>query len=312
MAVHLGEEPKVPASADFFAGCALNCKRGFRAITQDRLPVHDLVRTAPWCYSMVGPMRCLGYDIPDEWSLLDERLKQLELRTDGDRSVESFRWERKAREQLVVDLALSCDAFSPRPLTKRNFKTKSDEMTAKDTDEPPNVEFDHFLPHCKSTMNSSDASVLRAGQDIMTVSSPLGVRLLLAEWEVGKSVESYTYRDPYNTTEEDQPSVTPRRRQVRPTTQTTVVSQCPPTVVTAATQRPPTIIAANSQPSPSKLRWEKTLADREPLAFSQEMDRMPGTHSQTMAPSTQMLPGPFGGRPGGARKMPAKKRIGGF
>ncbi|TFK42497.1 hypothetical protein BDQ12DRAFT_676313 [Crucibulum laeve] len=88
-------------------------------------------------------------------------------------------------------------------------------------------------------------------------------------------------------------------------------------------RRPPTVIASSSI-LPTPLEAGRRSA---PIAQSQVppvASRLRGFESQASQPSsmpqvsqdfmtnTQILPGPFGGRPTAAKKKPVKKRVGGF
>ena len=96
-------------------------------------------------------------------------------------------------------------------------------------------------------------------------------------------------------------------------------SQRPPLVVPTVNIAPPTI--ANSQifgtraPFPAT-QVQRTHSDAQrhiAQAGSQPTDSWDmQPSSQVPFASTQVVPGPYGGRPGAPKKKPAKKRIGGF
>ena len=124
-----------------------------------------------------------------------------------------MRRESEAQEQLAVDLVLSIDVYSAQSLAKGETKeTEDDEletmsraaeaMTLSERELPSN-HFgylspipvpDHPLPP-KPAENASTSVVL-----------PPGVRLLLAEWDIGADPDQYTYHDPYD--DDDQQPVT--------------------------------------------------------------------------------------------------------
>lgn len=258
-------------------------------------------------------MHRLPYDISEDWSTFREHLKKLQLESDREGAGNSLRLQTEAQEQLVVDLALSCDVFSPRPITKPRsteigFGTISEENRRTGvTDEPPDVEFSFFHPirkiganHYVATEKTSPALT----EEDTKVSCPMGVRLLLAEWEVGSDVKNYTYRDPYTATEVDHASGPRRKQALRtpPPTQSTVVPS----------QRPPTVVATGTRP-----QWEVTgtqVAHAAKQSYSQEATSYPKLDTFSQDPiqtSTQVLSGPYGGRLMVGKK-PTKKRIGGF
>ncbi|KIY43598.1 hypothetical protein FISHEDRAFT_62656 [Fistulina hepatica ATCC 64428] len=174
----------------------------------------------------------------------------------------------------------------------------------------------------------------------------LGIRLLLKEWDLYSHPGDYIYRDPYGNEEEDvgakariQGGKTgdPRRRmQTSPSPFAYTYSQ--PPIVT--TNQPPTVAAsqslpvgATSQPHVTSFRGPLGSAtgfrdttrisksQQEPLfsgsqhVFALGSQQVPESQfSVDMEPNTQVLPGPFGGRPtsAAARKKPPKKRMGGF
>jgi hypothetical protein len=233
--------------------------------------------------------------------------------------------EEESREQLILDLALSSMVFSARPVSIPAAPIQVDDvesmsLAAKSLtldDELPEIQFGYLRPYPKLCINHyPDASrdkdaVAGLAQDV-DFSSPLGVRLLLREWEVGTDVESYTYHDPYNT-EGDDP-IAPSREQAHHTapvaTQTTTTtSQRPPPIVAGFEPRPPSIHVAQN-------RWGRF--GTQPQGFTlQTTDTQyenyhePSQPSQELMTSTQVLPGPYGGRNAPNKKL-VKKRLGGF
>lgn len=151
--------------------------------------------------------------------------------------------------------------------------------------EPRSVEFQYLRPRAE-------------GREF-----PIGVRSLLQEWDVGIDPEKYVFRPP-----NDAPNSRPQldalpeesKRPRLPPTQPPVIKTKPyhPPVVVATQRAPPAVVA--SQPTTNNFMFQtqtqsiRTFTEPQPLVM----------------PSTQVLPGPFGGRP--QPKKPAKKRIGGF
>ncbi|KAI6028664.1 hypothetical protein F5J12DRAFT_903607 [Pisolithus orientalis] len=288
------EKSKVPAN--FFTGCTANGNSAFQAVARGDIPIKELASLAPWSYNILETMHRLPYDISEDWSTFREHLKKLQLESDREGAGNSLRLQTEAQEQLVVDLALSCDVFSPRPITKPHpteigFGTISEENRRTGvTDEPPDVEFSFFHPIRKIGANhyvAAEKTSPALTEDDTKVSCPMGVRLLLAEWEVGSDVKNYTYRDPHYA--------------LPPPTQSMVVPS----------QHPPTVVATGTRP-----QWEVTgtqVAHAAKQSYSQETTSYPKLDTFSQDPiqtSTQVLSGPYGGRLM-VGKRPTKKRIGG-
>ncbi|KIJ16780.1 hypothetical protein PAXINDRAFT_98585 [Paxillus involutus ATCC 200175] len=318
VAFRAGEDPKLPSRADFFTGGSINSKRGFHSLMRDGLPFQNLASTASWHYNIHDTSTGPFYNHSGNWSTLHESLKELNLVSDTERPGPSLRREEEAREQLVLDLALSSNVYSAQPFVQRGASTANaaasdiskpgNEMSFRD--EPPEVEFGYLRPVLKIGADHYANKDTELDQDT-AVSSPLGVRLLLAEWTVGSDPADYRYRDPYGVTEEDMVPAQPHKGHALPTQapatqRKQLPSQRPPMVVTNAATRPPPIQPVQWPPSAAQTRTtqqthSQTLIDSTPDVFSQEL-----------VTSTQVLPGPFGGRPVVGARKPAKKRIGGF
>jgi hypothetical protein len=123
---------------------------------------------------------------------------------------------------------------------------------------------------------------------------PLGVRLLLAEWDTS---DQYAYHDLYD---DQQPASSPMphasipKRGGREQAQTTQL-QRPLAVVTTA---PPVIVRSRVIPISSSQPESRHLA-------VDSLDTTANPHSEPRTPllaSTQIEPGPFGGRPLTGRK----------
>lgn len=140
---------------------------------------------------------------------------------------------------------------------------------------------------------------------------PMGVQLLLKEWDVGTDPRDYTYADPYNDLDH---GTTTARRLRSPL-------QSPQTVALTQSQRPPLVIASKpfvSQvvpfPAASKPGGILKPASGMPIlrTGSQSIvrDLTFNASQQDYMASTQILPGPHGGRQ--STKKSTKKRLGGF
>lgn len=235
---------------------------------------------------------------------LHEYLKELNLVSGVERHHDgvSMRRETSAREQLVLDLALSKDVYSARPLAQLHPLTAREgapntitrPVERSYSDEPAEVKFGYFRPIRKA---GADHYADKEEQD-QGVSSPLGVRLLLAEWELGTDPKDYAYRDPYGVADMDAQPI-PQHRKLSAAPQITQKKQI-------VLQRPPPVVAA----APAVRIAERAPAMVQSQMVQPEPSCDPFVNGQ-MA-STQVLPGPFGGRPGAGGKKPARKRVGGF
>jgi hypothetical protein len=269
-----------------------------------QFPTQELVGLARWHYNIQDTTIPGANDDYVDHNALHERLKELNLVREVGRHDSSVQRETEARERLVLDLAFSNDVYSTRPIALPSMaggETTPNAMPplgVSYNEEPPEIKFGYFHPVRKA--GADHYANEEDGEQDAGVSSPLGVRLLLAEWELGTNPKDYTYRDPYGVVDTDAQPIPQSRRlpAAPPTTQKQIQPQRPPPVVAVASTQPPAVHTAErhqGQITHSQQQFEPSWD-----AFSQE----PMT-------STQVLPGPFGGRPG-AGKKPAKKRIGGF
>ncbi|KAL1729210.1 hypothetical protein EV714DRAFT_213304 [Schizophyllum commune] len=169
---------------------------------------------------------------------------------------------------------------------------------------------------------------------------PPGPRLLLSEWTLGEDPSEYEFHDAYDADAAERPPPVARRKAAKPTSTAGILSaelqqrsqppfvvanQPPPVMASqpppvAASQRPP-VISAQRAPAfaSTQLPAQRPLqaAGSEPnmMDVGQSQPNAEFSQSQSQGvdfmPSTQVLPGPFGGRPA-AKKKPTKKRVGGF
>ncbi|KAI9447989.1 hypothetical protein H4582DRAFT_1897609 [Lactarius indigo] len=320
IAFRSGEEPAHASRADFLTQSTLSSRRGFRALVQGRVPRETLINGAGWHFNLEPVLQMLVPDISCDVQSMVERLHKYDLILDDCRSGSSLRRESEAREQLAVDLALSTDVFSAQPFAKSKANLTEDDrldtmsraaeaMTFSETGPPP-VQFGHLSPIANNTRGTMDD----ASTDLEL--QP-GVRLLLAEWDIGTDPDRFTYHDPYD----DQQPVTispivpsPMRKRAGKDQALVTQTQRPPLVATTA---PPTITdsraALPTAISTSQPVMTGVLVGSRNEAESERASGLPSDPHVTMA-STQSVPGPFGGRlPTGKKKAAAgKKRVGGF
>ena len=321
IAFRSGEEPAHASRADFLTQSALSSRRGFRALTQGRVPRELLIKGAAWHFNLEPVLQRFIPDISGDVQSIAERLGQYDLILDDYRSGSSLRRESEAREQLAIDLVLSADVYSAQSFAKGETKeTEDDEletmsrateaMTLSEKELPsshfgylnPIPAPDHTIPLKPTTEDASTSVAL-----------PPGVRLLLAEWNIGADPDQYAYHDPYD---DDQQPVTIRRtlpkdtqrHGIRDGSQATqsLPLVAPPVVVHHTRTAPTAGASSSSQPISSHLAG-RSLDTTDLTGPNTHTDSYP-----TMT-STQILPGRFGGRlPSGKKGALGKKRVGGF
>jgi hypothetical protein len=307
IAFRSGEEPTHASRADFLTQSALSSRRGFRALTQGRIPRELLIKGAAWYINLEPILQKFLPDISGDVQTIAERLRQYDLVLDDYRSGSSLRRESEAREQLAVDLVLSTDVYSGQSFAKEETGVTGDDgvetmsraaeaMSLSETG-LPSVHFG-----CLSPIPTADHhNQSKPEDDAPTgVALPPGVRLLLGEWDIGTNPDQYAYRDPYN---DQQPTARATslnfHSPIRDRAQATPMVAPP---VIAYSRTAPTAVISSSQPITRHLGGATDSAG-------------PESHTDSQLPmaSTQILPGRFGGRlPAGKKKGAAGKRVGGF
>jgi hypothetical protein len=306
----------------------LNSSRGYSALSRDKFPIESLQTGVPWHLNISNVQKRIdpSLDLDAPAQELAEAFRSYDLLNDDDRTVLSIRRENHARQQLAVDLFLSKDVYSPSAFTSppdlgHDLETMTGALSlgGDPIDEPPEVEFGYLRPVVKAKAmdhyekdKSEDTGTNVEGDK---VSLPMGVRLLLKDWEVGTKAEDYNFRDPYDTTDEPTLRFSAAAKfrhldSVLNASSQPIHSQRPPPVMPsqAITTQP------SSQPQPKKppmvVQSQDTFFQPNmPLQSSATGFSQP---SQASQPSTQVLPGPHGGRPSTAKKKSVKKRVGGF
>ncbi|TFK76304.1 hypothetical protein BDN72DRAFT_873880 [Pluteus cervinus] len=298
-----GDEPEAASRADFLTGSVVNSHRGYRALMQGRLSSRGIRKNAPWHYDLRGTIERLDLETLGDHVEFENSLHQYDLLKDDGRSVASIKLESDAREQLVLDMALASDVYSAHPFTKVGVDDELNALTealSLGEDIPP-VTFRYLRPVNHSHNPGEDEEEKQSG--VLTTS--LGARLLLKEWEVGTDPNDYVYRDPYGDAEPQGPYPAPQVPQRERLTQV-AQSQRPPMVIATASLQPPAII-----PEPKKLA-SHSQGSLPPIRAAHSQGSLMNTQtpaSQNLMASTQVLPGPFGGRPAPGKKA-AKKRVG--
>ncbi|EIW85096.1 hypothetical protein CONPUDRAFT_162374 [Coniophora puteana RWD-64-598 SS2] len=239
------------------------------------------------------------------------------------------------REELATDLTLGSQAFAlrvdPPPDTRVNPANG----------EPPHVQFNILRPTSTAHYRTSHLSTEELEEAALDTDSrphigTLGTRLLLADWDIGTSVEEYVYVDPYDEDELGAESIPTRATErwstamaaaaskTRPMSKPTMPDHAPKHAIPPVLAAPsvPTVAHAGGMPSFSQVPSTAARIDAQSqgLVTSHSLDAsqlqsqslsQPQSQPEMFA-STQVLPGPHGGRPGHPGKKPAKKRMGGF
>jgi hypothetical protein len=279
IALRAGDEPQYPGRADFLTESILNSTTVYEALKEGRFaPTRVKV---PWHRSIASTLGRLDEDFRSDPQEMMEYLQEFNL--SGDNVSEFARdLERAACQQLVTDLALSSEIFSETKFPKvRAVGHSLETMTAALSlgGEPPPIEFGYLQPLAPRPMSHGIDNTPLQHPEI-----PLGVRLLLKDWDIG-NLDGLD-RDPSR----GLGSITP---------EVAAVHKLQNTVA----QRPPPILPSTSLKGQSQ--------ELMPSARSESEPESPIASSQNFAISTQVLPASFGGRPM-VKKKPTKKRLGGF
>lgn len=295
---------------------------------QNRIPVDQVSKGSAWRHNISPTLRSLVPALGDSPQETWQMLSRYDLLEDDYRPGPSIRRETEAREHIVLDLALSEDVFSPHSLRQPQIHGDIDEdvetmsraaeaMTI-GIPEPPDVHFSFLRP-----MKTRGIDHYARDQDPEDHQHPLGVRLLLQEWEVGEAISEYSHNDLYDSPIPVIPAYSrlkargPGGPQVLGAT-----SHAPPAIATAPL--PPTVASSPVLPMFTSLHppimtprttFSQPQDTRHIIMGSQptSFEAFSQDSQQVLYPSTQIMPGPFGGRPMAPRqKVVKKKRLGGF
>lgn len=306
-----GAEPTEASRADFLTEGIINSTRGYRALTQDRLSAQHLKKDAAWHYNITPVLKKLEPGFSRDAQEWNESFQRYNLGEDPDRPIPSVRREKEAREQLVLDLMLSADVFSAQKFSSSsegNLELENMTKTLSLAGEPPDVDFGYLRPLPK---NATD-HYTKTENDEVTIS--IGTRMLVKEWELGVDPEEHAFRDRYDGTAD--PQAIQRTKSVKPLGQ--IAAPEPPQIIpNTQSQRPPLLMATTilplhkpEAPMRSILKAQASLVL--PHLGSQVAVSGSLAASQEYMISTQVLPGPYGGRPSMGKKKATKKRLGGF
>lgn len=348
MAFGSGEEPLREARADFLTGTIFDSSRGYRIRKQDRFPIVEIANKAAWHMNIQKIMNRISPNTFKETSIAVDKLDPYHI----DREIEipdADRRESEAREQLALDLTLSIDVFGSTLIkdtgqeessTVPNENPPEATLLAEATEklslssskkEPPQMNFGFHRPvtkhgqkHLLKTSQDAEGQTVE-GDDKGIAKMPLGVRLLLAEWNVGDNPYDFEYADVYDLdgsgTQAQIAKSQSQFRHWRPSEEVgagpsrSTQSQAPPKIVTARS-----LAATQEKPSATKSSQISFGQSRKPRGETQTQIQHGASQVETepassqppmMMANTQVVPGPFGGRKV-PKKKPLKKRMGGF
>ncbi|GAW01172.1 mitochondrial carrier [Lentinula edodes] len=282
-----GDEPGHTSRADFLTETVFNSTRGYRILLQDRLPVQSLMDGASW-YSDIAPiMNHFDESTVGNIRSIAERFRSFDLSLSPDHPIQASRRQNKAREQLALDLTLSKDIFSTQRFTQFP-RTPTGDCT--EASGPSAIVHFHYLQPMPRRDHYS-----REEQQEDNVNFPCGVGLLLEDWDVGVDPDKYIYNNTYDVKAEPNLETTPKLRVQPVQSQTTLLPSS-----LSQSQMPPSIaILPVNQPLALPLRVS---------GVQSQMTEPTEVESQVLMTSTQVLPGPFGGRPTApARYMDGKR-----
>ncbi|EGO18664.1 hypothetical protein SERLADRAFT_418850 [Serpula lacrymans var. lacrymans S7.9] len=292
IAFRSGDEPGEVSRADFLTAGIVNSRRGYRALLQGHLPPQSLVERAPWHYRICNSTNQFHTSPSGDWQALYESLSGLDLTSDPAMPGPALRRQSEAREQLVLDLALSSDIFAARPFVKPSSSNHGDMSLM---DEPREVDYGYLHPTPKHNTDHYAGLNGNAETSKKPMSNALGVRLLLREWDIGIAPGDYVYHDPYGQTGK---TALGYRKQARPNATTATET------VAVRSQRPPMVVTSLA---PALSRFPEYGSQPQGLNHGRPSTQVLPT--QDHFASTQVLPGANGGRPFTNKKKIVKKRL---
>ncbi|EJD52949.1 hypothetical protein AURDEDRAFT_180557 [Auricularia subglabra TFB-10046 SS5] len=307
LAFRMGDEPPHPARADCLTGSALSTVPGRLMFARHGIPGPFMARRggASWHWDMAPTLRALDPQfpalastaedvVPSESDNSSHMAAATKLTHDlqqqhalNSAPAAAQRRMREAVEDVVLDSALASYVYSVHPFSfgERDLPMGLSRLCIDSSALPPPVQLGHLRPR-KTGVHAAD-------EDTDAPDMPLGVRLLLSEWDVAVDPSKYMFRDPYgDQTGEEEDKVS--------------LASVPQTQTQTQRTAPPVIVAASTLPA-RRREGSVPLPQSQPpmVGFSQSQGDV------EMFTSTQVVPGPFGGRPQPAKKPP-KKRVGGF
>ncbi|KAJ3763837.1 hypothetical protein EV360DRAFT_65896 [Lentinula raphanica] len=254
-------------------------------LLQGRLPIQTLIDGASWSFNIASILKHFDESTAGDIDMIAERFRSFDLDRHPDDPVQASRRQNKAREQLALDLTLSKNIFSPR-----KFIPSSQPVTSGHADGDYSVHFHFLQPSPRRQYYSKEEQQ----DDVLVL--PSGVGLLLQDWDIGSDPDKYIFTDISDIGADSNTQARSRDRIDRGYTEET-----PPKILLQSQVPPPIAAKPVAQPVvlPSRLLGVESQSQMTELAEAE---------SQNVMMSTQVLPGPFGGRPTAIGKKKAGKK----
>ncbi|KAF9052858.1 hypothetical protein BJ165DRAFT_1590856 [Panaeolus papilionaceus] len=307
VAFRSGTEPDHFSRNDFLAASIIKSDEGFQALLDGKF-APSLIK-APFKASISKAVSKLGTRHTDDASKLYDDLKRVYL-GDSLTSQHTQVQQHIACQQLTMDLALSSTILHEKSISasqgdEQALETMTGALSL--TDEPPPYVFGYLKP----LEGFAKASYDEERRPLEPPELPISIRLLMKTWD-NSSPNDYEYHDPYGADSHPARQKKTSRTPDKPGLSHNIESaQLRPPVMTVP--MPPRLVVEPSQKPKPAAQSQDVFATRfgvdsgsQPLGLSQNFGS-----SQTPFANTQVVAGPFGGRPQ-LKKKPTKKRIGGF
>ncbi|KIY72071.1 hypothetical protein CYLTODRAFT_486664 [Cylindrobasidium torrendii FP15055 ss-10] len=315
---------KSPSRSSWLTQSVMNSMRGAEALRQQHITTRDLSTGAR------------HWDLVDILARFDPSITR-----DGDAigiaegyefdDSQTKEWNQRARQLLFADIIMASSissphhSASPRP-ANLNLETMTEALSI--APDPPEVEFSHLRPDANFRMPSwkcvseqreheedeEDETVVNTdsitrdddleGKGASKLKLRRGIRLLLDEWTVGTSPEDYTFLNPYQDAPSSSPTTTLHHGKSK--NSNTAQSRSLPS------KRPPAIVPLVQRAPPALRSTQPFSSQQSEPSSTRANDFRGGSQVSALATSTQIMPGPYGGRPSAVKKKPARKRLGGF
>ncbi|PPQ83788.1 hypothetical protein CVT24_007261 [Panaeolus cyanescens] len=306
IAFRSGSEPEQFSRSDFLASSTIKSDEGFQALLSGKFSP-SLIK-APFKASISETLSKLGTPHTNDPSELYEDMMRTYLA--GDDIPKHLRTQQnEACRQLAFDLALSSTVLHENGVSiavgdDRALETMAGALSIGDEPRP------YTFGYLKPLEGFSKASYDEERRPLEPPELPSGVRLLMKTWDNSNPFD-YEYHDAYTG---NAPPPLPKKASKTPDRPTLNVEHTQPRPPVVSLAIPPALVIERSQkPKSPRQQSQEAYVTRfraetgsQPLGFSSNLDM-----SQTPVANTQVVSGPYGGRPQ-LKKKPVKKRIGGF
>jgi hypothetical protein len=302
---------------------------------KNRLPIKEIAGVAPWHGELTNTLPILHKDFPPNLNDAVEFIKSRDATPGQDSDTviprSALRQQTEAAEMIALDLVLSSAVFAPPDYGTSGSAPRN--VPGVDTSGlegataalsltpagPPPFLFNHLRPTRRSLIDSDDDDEYEDPSSNKAI-VPAGVQFLLNEWKLGEDPTTYVYNDPYsNEDPEDVDSSNIGKGKMRGKDDwdnqlhpSPPLTQAPPTILVKP-RAPPAILSSSQPPRRPTVRFSSPVFTRQPNAFPATQPTFSQASQETDAylPSTQQVPGRFGGKLASGKK-PIKRRMGGF